>query len=177
MVPSVLQPLTPLAVQAGDTAVLTCRICGRPRPDIKWTFQGNSSIQPGQRFQINSNEDGFVSLTVSYTFAIYCVVYNILASTVLVRLTITLLKHRHFVKLRIQCLLFSDKRHFLGGQRWIFVYSLQWTRIYNNNHPCYSSLYVMSFFKIWNLCLVKFTCILPPKNCVFYPQYAKMTVI
>lgn len=105
MVPSVLQPLTPLAVQAGDTAVLTCRICGRPRPDIKWTFQGNSSIQPGQRFQINSNEDGFVSLTVFYTFAIYlryiCAVYNLLATAVLVRLTITLLKHRHFVKLKI----------------------------------------------------------------------------
>lgn len=65
MVPSVLQPLTPITVQAGDTAILTCRICGRPRPDIKWTFQNTNSLEPGQRFQITSNDDGFVSLAVS----------------------------------------------------------------------------------------------------------------
>ncbi|XP_052674047.1 kalirin-like isoform X2 [Crassostrea angulata] len=65
MVPSVLQPLTPITVQAGDTAVLTCRICGRPRPDIKWTFQNTTSLEPGQRFQITSSEDGFVSLAVN----------------------------------------------------------------------------------------------------------------
>ncbi|WAR10793.1 LOW QUALITY PROTEIN: KALRN-like protein [Mya arenaria] len=49
MSPSVATPLSSLTVKAGESAVFTCRICGRPRPNVTWTFNNNISVVPDHR--------------------------------------------------------------------------------------------------------------------------------
>ncbi|XP_053386213.1 kalirin-like isoform X3 [Mercenaria mercenaria] len=65
MSPSVHAPLKSLTVQAGDVAVFTCRICGRPRPNINWSFNNNIPVVPDQRTVISYREDGVVTLQIS----------------------------------------------------------------------------------------------------------------
>lgn len=63
--PIIQQPLTSLTVQAGSTAVLTCRICGRPRPTITWRYQDRPSpITPGPLVMLLYNEEGMATLQV-----------------------------------------------------------------------------------------------------------------
>ena len=65
MTPSVNSPLRNLTVQANEVAVFTCRICGRPRPNVTWTFNNNISVVPDHRTVITYKEDGNVTLQVS----------------------------------------------------------------------------------------------------------------
>ena len=65
MSPSVHAPLTSIMVQAGDTAILTCRICGRPRPSITWKFKDSILLTPDARTLMTYAEDGFATLQVS----------------------------------------------------------------------------------------------------------------
>ncbi|KAJ8320614.1 hypothetical protein KUTeg_002201 [Tegillarca granosa] len=65
MSPTVHQPLTSAIVQAGDTAVLTCRICGRPRPNISWQFKDGISLSSGPGIHINYSDDDVASLQIS----------------------------------------------------------------------------------------------------------------
>ena len=65
MSPSVHTPLKSLRVQAGDVAVFTCRVCGRPRPNINWSFNNNIPVLPDQRTVISYREDGVVTLQVN----------------------------------------------------------------------------------------------------------------
>lgn len=64
MSPSVHQPLTSVVVKASNTAVLTCRICGRPRPNISWRFNDSINLVNNQRINIVYGEDGFASLKI-----------------------------------------------------------------------------------------------------------------
>ncbi|KAK3082713.1 hypothetical protein FSP39_003330 [Pinctada imbricata] len=64
MSPSVLQPLTNVSVQAGDTATLTCRICGRPRPKLTWRFNDSIPVIRGSRVDLKYDEDGFAVLNL-----------------------------------------------------------------------------------------------------------------
>lgn len=64
MSPSVHTPLTSIMVQAGDTAILTCRICGRPRPNITWKFKDSMVLTPDARTMMTYAEDGFAKLQV-----------------------------------------------------------------------------------------------------------------
>ena len=66
MSPSIHAPLTSIMVQASDTAILTCRICGRPRPSITWKFKDSTPLIPDARTLITYAEDGFATLQVSY---------------------------------------------------------------------------------------------------------------
>lgn len=72
MVPSIHAPLKSLIVQAGEVAVLTCRICGRPRPSITWTFNNSITIVPDHRTVISFREDGVVTLQVENLLAHLC---------------------------------------------------------------------------------------------------------
>ncbi|KAL5006006.1 hypothetical protein ScPMuIL_017164 [Solemya velum] len=65
MSPSVHQPLSSVTVQAGDIASLTCRICGRPRPNIAWHFQDSIPLGTGPRITLTYTEEGFATLQIS----------------------------------------------------------------------------------------------------------------
>ncbi|GFO00003.1 kalirin-like isoform x11, partial [Plakobranchus ocellatus] len=62
--PMVQQPLTSLTVQAGDTATLTCRVCGRPRPQVQWRYRDSQIIVQGHspRVLMMYNEEGLATL-------------------------------------------------------------------------------------------------------------------
>ena len=64
--PMVQQPLTSLTVQAGDTATLTCRVCGRPRPQVQWRYRDSQVIVQGHnpRVLMMYNEEGLATLQV-----------------------------------------------------------------------------------------------------------------
>ena len=64
MRPSIVTPLTNVMVQAGGTATFTCRVCGRPRPNVTWTFNNNISVVTDYRTDIAYIEDGTVTLQV-----------------------------------------------------------------------------------------------------------------
>ena len=55
--PSILQPLSTVSVPVGGTAVIKCRVCGRPRPAIAWTG-------PDQKVIVSSSS---CDLTLSYS--------------------------------------------------------------------------------------------------------------
>ncbi|KAL3855028.1 hypothetical protein ACJMK2_014258 [Sinanodonta woodiana] len=65
MSPSVHTPLTSITVQAGDTATLMCRVCGRPRPSIMWKFKDSIVIVPNGRTLMSYGEDGVATLQIS----------------------------------------------------------------------------------------------------------------
>ncbi|XP_052236412.1 kalirin-like [Dreissena polymorpha] len=65
MSPSVTVPLENLTAQAGDVAVFTCRICGRPRPIISWTLNNSVPVVADHRTVILCREDGVVTLQIS----------------------------------------------------------------------------------------------------------------
>ncbi|KAK6165753.1 hypothetical protein SNE40_022615 [Patella caerulea] len=65
MPPVIHHPLTSVTVQSGDTAMLSCKICGRPRPNIAWRFQDVTPIAIGPRTSLMYNEDGVATLQLS----------------------------------------------------------------------------------------------------------------
>lgn len=69
MSPSVQQPLSSVTVQAGDIASLTCRICGRPRPNISWHFQDTIPLNSGPRIALSYTEEGFATLQARSLFS------------------------------------------------------------------------------------------------------------
>ena len=78
MSPTVQQPMANTVIQAGDVAVLTCRICGRPRPEIAWTFQGTTQVVNGARHKITYTEDGYVMLKVQFFVCVFFVCQTML---------------------------------------------------------------------------------------------------
>ncbi len=70
--PIVQQPLISVTVQAGDTAVLTCKICGRPRPGVSWRFNDMTTVVPTPRILLLYNEEGVATLQVrSMSFGVF----------------------------------------------------------------------------------------------------------
>lgn len=63
--PIIQQPLVDVILHAGETAVFTCKICGRPRPNVTWKSPDSSVISPGPRVTLTHTDDGVFSLHVS----------------------------------------------------------------------------------------------------------------
>ncbi|CAE1271113.1 Kalirin,Rho guanine nucleotide exchange factor 25,Triple functional domain protein,Death-associated protein kinase 1,Death-associated protein kinase 3 [Acanthosepion pharaonis] len=64
--PTIQQPLTNVTVNAGEVAVLTCRICGRPRPNITWKTPDSQTIIPSVKIAISySDENNEATLQLS----------------------------------------------------------------------------------------------------------------
>ncbi|XP_060073162.1 kalirin-like isoform X1 [Ylistrum balloti] len=65
MSPTVYQPMVNVTVQAGDTAILTCRVCGRPRPNISWCFQETIQMLPSHNVSMTYTEEGIAVLQIN----------------------------------------------------------------------------------------------------------------
>lgn len=64
MSPTVHQPLASAVVKVSDTAVLTCRICGRPRSNISWQLNDDIALSNNHRISLIYGDDGFANLKV-----------------------------------------------------------------------------------------------------------------
>src|SRR5688572_20260849 len=65
--PSFLQPLSTMSVVVGGTAVIKCRICGRPRPAIAWTGPDEKVIATSScNLTLSYSDDGTAMIEVSY---------------------------------------------------------------------------------------------------------------
>ncbi|WAR10957.1 KALRN-like protein [Mya arenaria] len=77
------------------SAVFTCRICGRPRPNVTWTFNSNISVVPDHRTITAYREDGVVTLQISQVTAADSGEYTCVANSdiggVVTRATLTVL--------------------------------------------------------------------------------------
>ena len=62
--PIIQQPLTSLTVQAGETATLTCRLCGKPRPLVTWHYNDTQITGHSQKVKVMYSEDGMATLQV-----------------------------------------------------------------------------------------------------------------
>ncbi|KAK3762374.1 hypothetical protein RRG08_031956 [Elysia crispata] len=95
--PMVQQPLTSLTVQAGDTATLTCRVCGRPRPQVQWRYRDSQVIVQGHspRVLMMYNEEGLATLQLLNVSSVDSGEYSCVASsdigTVVTRAMLTVL--------------------------------------------------------------------------------------
>ncbi|XP_064646133.1 triple functional domain protein-like isoform X3 [Lineus longissimus] len=67
--PSFQQTLTDQTIQAGDTAVLFCQVCGRPRPNVVWKAPNQCLVSPSMRTELNYNEDGIATLVLHHVTA------------------------------------------------------------------------------------------------------------
>jgi len=63
--PSVLNRLKDIRVGIGETAVLTCRVCGKPRPNIMWTGPDRTQISNSSQTLCDYYDDGLARLQVS----------------------------------------------------------------------------------------------------------------
>ncbi|XP_029657628.1 kalirin isoform X4 [Octopus sinensis] len=64
--PTIQQALADITVNAGEEAVLTCRICGRPRPTITWKSPDSNTVIPSARTSISyCDENGEARLQIS----------------------------------------------------------------------------------------------------------------
>jgi len=63
--PSVLNRLKDVSVSIGDVAVLTCRMCGKPRPSVMWTGPDRTQISNSSQTLCDYYDDGLARLQVS----------------------------------------------------------------------------------------------------------------
>ena len=62
--PDFLEPVRPVSVNVGQTAVLVGKVSGRPTPTIKW-FKGDVEIDAANtRYEISSASDGTQTLRI-----------------------------------------------------------------------------------------------------------------
>ncbi|XP_074654482.1 kalirin-like isoform X2 [Tubulanus polymorphus] len=93
--PSYEEELCPITVQTGETAVFTCKVCGRPRPNVAWKGPDNQFVTPSDLAEMYYADDGTVTLqlnqvTVSQSGQYTCVANNKLGSvSSSARLTVT----------------------------------------------------------------------------------------
>lgn len=52
-------------VDMGGTAVFTCRVCGKPRPNVQWTGPSRTAIANTNRTWCEYSDDGVAQLQVS----------------------------------------------------------------------------------------------------------------
>ncbi|WAR10797.1 KALRN-like protein, partial [Mya arenaria] len=91
MSPSLVTPLSSFTVQAGESAVFTCRICGHPRPNVTWTFNSNIYVVPDHRTITAYREDGVISQVTAAGSVEYTCVANSDIGGVVTRATLTVL--------------------------------------------------------------------------------------
>ncbi|KAK5981099.1 hypothetical protein GCK32_014702, partial [Trichostrongylus colubriformis] len=61
--PDFIQPVRPVVVVEGETAVLEGKLSGKPKPTVKW-YKNGENIKPTDHFVIDSLDDGTQRLTV-----------------------------------------------------------------------------------------------------------------
>jgi len=61
----VLNRLKDVSVGTGDVAVFTCRVCGRPKPNIVWTGPDQTQISNSAQTLCDYFDDGLARLQVS----------------------------------------------------------------------------------------------------------------
>ncbi|VDM52411.1 unnamed protein product, partial [Angiostrongylus costaricensis] len=61
--PDFVQPIRPVLVAEGETAVLEGKVSGKPKPSIKW-YKNGEDVKPSDHFVIESLDDGTQRLTV-----------------------------------------------------------------------------------------------------------------
>ena len=65
--PSFAQPLVPLTVPEGRDAILTCRVCGRPRPVVTWIAPDHTLIESAPHVKaIQYTDTGIATLHLEY---------------------------------------------------------------------------------------------------------------
>ncbi|PIO53648.1 immunoglobulin I-set domain protein, partial [Teladorsagia circumcincta] len=64
--PDFIQPVRPVVVVEGETAVLEGKLSGKPKPTVKW-YKNGEIIKPTDRVVIDSLDDGTQRLTVKDT--------------------------------------------------------------------------------------------------------------
>ena len=62
--PSVLNRLKDVSVNVGEVAVLTCSVCGKPRPSIVWTGPDRTQISNSSQTLCDYYDDGLARLQV-----------------------------------------------------------------------------------------------------------------
>ncbi|CAH1789675.1 unnamed protein product [Owenia fusiformis] len=62
--PEIVEPLCDVMVAAGETATMTCKVCGKPRPNITWRGPDKTILKSGDRIQITDDDDGMSSLKI-----------------------------------------------------------------------------------------------------------------
>ena len=60
--PSFVQSLIAVTVQTGGVAILTCRVCGCPRPSILWNGPDRMVLTPGPYVSLQYTESGLATL-------------------------------------------------------------------------------------------------------------------
>uniref|UniRef100_A0A0K0DG20 Muscle M-line assembly protein unc-89 n=1 Tax=Angiostrongylus cantonensis TaxID=6313 RepID=A0A0K0DG20_ANGCA len=61
--PDFVQPIRPVLVAEGETAVLEGKVSGKPKPSIKW-YKNGEDVKPSEHFVVESLDDGTQRLTV-----------------------------------------------------------------------------------------------------------------
>jgi len=78
----VLNRLKDASVSAGDVAVFTCRVCGKPRPNVLWTGPDRTQISFSMQTLCDYFDDGLarlqVSVPVCWTLHSVCAGYRFL---------------------------------------------------------------------------------------------------
>ncbi|WKX89586.1 hypothetical protein Q1695_008890 [Nippostrongylus brasiliensis] len=64
--PDFIQPVRPVMVNEGETAVLEGKVSGKPKPTVKW-YKNGEEIKPSDHFVVESLDDGTQRLTVKST--------------------------------------------------------------------------------------------------------------
>ncbi|XP_077997965.1 triple functional domain protein-like [Glandiceps talaboti] len=64
VVPDFTEPIKAVFVKEGETALLTCRVCGKPRPAITWRAPDKTLLFPNPRMVMEFSEHGIVSLKI-----------------------------------------------------------------------------------------------------------------
>lgn len=53
-----------VTVEEGSTAVFTCRVCGRPRPNLMWFGSAQQVLEESENVKIELGDDGEATLSV-----------------------------------------------------------------------------------------------------------------
>ncbi|XP_024113671.1 triple functional domain protein isoform X3 [Oryzias melastigma] len=83
--PEFLVPLSDVTCDSGESAMLSCKVCGRPRPTVSWRGPNQNHLTNNERFSITYSDSGDATLriigTASEDDGVYtCVATNELGS-------------------------------------------------------------------------------------------------
>ena len=62
--PNFEEAMADVTVHASGTAVFTCKVCGRPWPNVTWRGPDMNVLMPGSDVKITATEDGAYTLKV-----------------------------------------------------------------------------------------------------------------